>query len=92
LIGRRLFRLFLAAGLRDVQLSVQPEIHWHGSPGFRPWVMNLIGNVRSGEKGLVASGLSTAAEIDGAIGELTSLIDRPDASAQFVWNRAAAVR
>lgn len=92
LIGRRLYRLFHAAGLRDIRLSVQPEIHWHGSPGFRPWVVNLIGNVRSGERGLVSSGLSTAAEIDAAIGELTMLVERPDASAQFVWNRAAAIR
>src|SRR5215831_11838735 len=33
LIGRRLYRLFREAGFADVELSVQPEVHWHGSPG-----------------------------------------------------------
>lgn len=91
-IGRRLFRIFRSAGLEDVALSVQPDIHWQGSPGFSAWVENLAGNVRSGRAGLTASGLATPHEIDAALGELSRLVELEDASAQFVWNRAVAIR
>jgi SAM-dependent methyltransferase len=91
-IGRRLFRIFRSAGFKDVELSVQPDIHWQGSPGFSAWVENLAGNVRGARDGLIASELSTPAEVDEAISELSSLAQLPDASAQFVWNRAVAVR
>lgn len=91
-IGRRLFRLLRQAGFERVELSVAPEVHWSGSPGFEPWVTNLIGNIRSGEKALTDQGLASAAEIGGAIRELQELMRRPDGSAIFYWNRAAAVR
>lgn len=92
LIGRRLFRLFRAARLSQIKLTVQPELHWHGSPGFAGWIENLAGNIRSGRQGLVESGLCSAEQIDCAIGELSALQERDDASLTFVWNRAAAVR
>jgi SAM-dependent methyltransferase len=91
-IGLRLFRLFREAGFREVELSVAPEVHWAGSPGFEPWVTNLIGNIRSGERALIESGLATRAEVDGAIAELTAHAAREDASAIFYWNRAQGVR
>src|SRR5262245_46557996 len=40
LIGRRLFRLLHAVGFRDLVLSVQPEVHWSGSPAWAAWVTN----------------------------------------------------
>ncbi len=92
LIGRRLYRLFKGAGLRRVELSVQPEVHWSASPGFVPWVTNLIGNVRSGEKALVERGLVSRDDIRGAIAELQDLMTREDASAIFYWNRARGVK
>lgn len=92
LIGLRLFRLFKGAGLRHVELSVQPEVHWSTSAGFVPWVTNLIGNVRSGEAALVERGLASSADVRGAIAELQSLMTRDDASAIFYWNRARAVK
>ena len=92
LIGRRLFRLLHDAGFRDVTLSFQPEAHWHGSPGFAPWVRNIIGNVESGREALIAAGLSSERRIDEAVAELGALLTRPDASAGFTWNRARAVR
>lgn len=82
-IGRRLFRLFHDAGLSGIELSVQPEVHWQGSPGFGAWVRNIIGNLESARRGLDASAL------DAAVAELTSLALRPDGSSVFVWNRAA---
>ena len=92
LVGRRLFRLMHDAGLRDITLSFQPEAHWHGSPGFAPWVRNIIGNVESGRASLVAAGLSSQARIDEAVGELDALLTRRGASAGFNWNRARATR
>lgn len=88
LIGKRLFRYFAGAGLERIELSFQPEIHYSGTPTFRPWVENLIGNVRSGEQALRQHGLATAAEIADCIAELHALMDRNDASALFYWNRA----
>jgi SAM-dependent methyltransferase len=92
LIGRRLFRLFRAAGLTQIELSVQPEMHWSGSPGFAPWIENLAGNIKSGQQGLIESGLCTTDQIDCALSELSALKVRDDASLAFVWNRAASVR
>ena len=91
-VGRRLYRLFKGAGLSNIELSVQPEVHWHGSPGFEWWVQNIIGNVESVREGLIASGLSSCAHIDGAVNELSELAVRDDASSVFVWNRAVGVR
>jgi SAM-dependent methyltransferase len=81
-IGRRLFRLFQGAGLTGIELSVQPEVHWQGSPGFVAWVRNIIGNLESARRGL------DAGDLDAAVSELTALSRRPDASSVFVWNRA----
>ena len=91
-IGRCLFRIFRAAGFKEIELSVQPDIHWHGSPGFSAWVENLAGNVRSGRDGLIAAGLAAPQQVEAALEELTVLAGLEDASAQFVWNRAVAVR
>ncbi|MFM9995376.1 MAG: class I SAM-dependent methyltransferase [Phycisphaerales bacterium] len=90
-VGLRLFRLLREAGFEGVELSIAPEVHWSGSPGFAPWVTNLIGNVRSGERALVDHGLATPAQIAAAIEEVESLMRRDDASAVFYWNRAVGV-
>jgi ubiquinone/menaquinone biosynthesis C-methylase UbiE len=92
LIGRRLYRLFRQAGFERIELSVQPEVHWHGSAGFGGWIQNLIGNVESARRGLVESGLCVQIQLDNAIAELTDLCQQEDASAHFMWNRAVAVR
>ncbi len=91
-IGRRLFRLLHAAGFTAIELSFQPEAHWHGSPAFGAWVTNIIGNVESARDALVETGLCRPALIDAAVHQLAALITTPDASAGFVWNRARAVR
>lgn len=85
-IGRRLYRLFHGAGLTQIELSVQPEVHWHGSPGFAAWVRNIIGNLESARRGLDETSLNQA------VAELTALMERQDASSVFVWNRAKGVR
>ncbi|MEX2026589.1 MAG: methyltransferase domain-containing protein, partial [Pirellulaceae bacterium] len=92
LIGRRLYRLFRDAAFSQIELSIQPELHWHGSPGFAPWIENLMGNIRSGHQGLIESGLCSPEQIGLALSELSALKPRRDASFTFMWNRAAAVR
>jgi len=92
LIGRRLYRLFRGAGFVDIELSVQPEVHWHGSPGFGAWIRNIIGNLESARPGMLGAGVITQAALDAAVDELGHLASRSDASAVFIWNRAKAVR
>lgn len=91
LVGRRLHRLFRDAGLSKIELSVQPEVHWHGSPAFSAWIGNIIGNVESARRGLVESGLCREEPIDAAIAELRGLLENDRASSHFVWNRAVGV-
>jgi ubiquinone/menaquinone biosynthesis C-methylase UbiE len=92
LIGKKLFALFEEAGFRHIELSIQPEVHWHGSPGFGPWIQNLIGNVRSAETALAARGFCSPHEIEFAIEELVSLEANERGSAYFYWNRVSGIR
>jgi SAM-dependent methyltransferase len=89
-IGRRLFRLLHGAGFGDIELSFQPEAHWHGSPAFAAWVTNIIGNVESAREVLIKTGMCPRPRIDEAVAQLAALLQQPEASAGFVWNRAAA--
>ena len=91
-IGRRLFRLFRNAGFSEIELSVQPEVHWFGSPGFSRWIQNVIGNIESARDGMVTAGFSDAADLDRAFTELSDVMRRHDASSHFAWNRAVAIR
>lgn len=92
LVGRRLYRLFRAAGLRDIELSVQPEVHWHGSPSWQAWVRNIMGNIAGPRADLITRGYCTEAEFDAAMKELDDLTRNPDGSATFMWNRASGTR
>ena len=92
LIGRRLYRLFRAAGFTDVQLSVQPEVHWHGSPGYVAWVHNIIGNLESARNGMLAAGVISDSALNAGVAELERLKADTSGSAVFTWNRAIAVR
>ncbi len=89
-VGKKLYALLKRAGFQRIELSLQPEVHHSGQPGFSLWVENLIGNLRSGERELRRRKLAAAAEIDRAVAELRALLARDDASAIFYWNRARA--
>jgi SAM-dependent methyltransferase len=91
-IGKKLFAFFRQAGFKEIELSLQPEIHYAGTETFRPWIENLIGNVESGAKELQKRGLATGEEIGEAIDELRSFSEGEDASAIFYWNRASGVK
>ena len=92
LIGRRLFRLFRRAGFEDVELSVQPEIHWYGSGGYAAWLENIIGNLESARSGMLAVGAISADALNEGVAELDRLKSERSGSAVFVWNRAMARR
>lgn len=92
LVGKKLFALLRTAGFADIRLSLAPEVHPATSDGFRPWIENLIGNVRSGQSALLARGLATADEIAAAFAEIEAFEQLLDACAYFYWNRAQAVR
>ena len=92
LIGKKLFALLQQAGFANIRLSLAPEVHAAGEPGFVLWIENLIGNVQSGQESLLAYGLATAAEIETAIAELQAFEQLPDAAAYFYWNRARATK
>ncbi len=89
LIGKKLFSLFKAAGFHHIMLSIAPEIHAANTPTFRPWIENLIGNVRSGAEELQKHQLATAGDITEVIAELQAFMKRDDASMFFYWNRAS---
>ncbi|HEV3259747.1 MAG TPA: methyltransferase domain-containing protein [Gemmataceae bacterium] len=92
LIGKKLLRLMQEAGFLQVRLSIQPEVHHSGSPTFRPWIENLIGNIRGAEQAFQSHELATKQEIDQAVGELRAFTERDDASAFFYWNRGSGVK
>jgi hypothetical protein len=89
-IGRRLFRLLLDGGFQEITLTMAPEIHHAGMPTYRPWVVNLMGNIQSAEDALIGLGFAPARLIDEAYQELRRLMEDPGGSAYFYWNRAAA--
>jgi SAM-dependent methyltransferase len=92
LVGRRLYRLFRAAGFSAIELSVQPEVHWHGSPWFAAWMKNAVAIVEGAREALKQARLCDERAISAAVAELTAVSARDDASSTFVWNRAIAQR
>jgi ubiquinone/menaquinone biosynthesis C-methylase UbiE len=92
LIGRRLYRLFRNAGFSRIELSVQPEVHWHGSAHFPGWIQNIIGNIESTRHELLSSDLCDETQLAKAVAELEALSHNCDASSHFMWNRAIASR
>jgi len=92
LIGKKLFRLLREAGFTGICLSIQPEVHWQGTPTFRLWVENLMQNIRPVEGQLVEKGLASPEDIRQAKKELEDLLVNEAASAFFYWNRASGVK
>jgi SAM-dependent methyltransferase len=90
LIGKRLFGLLRRAEFRNIELSVQPEVHYQGSEYFHPWIENLIEIIEGIRERLLAERLATSNEVNDAIKELRAVENDADGAAFFYWNRAAA--
>lgn len=90
LIGKKLFKLLKEIGFQEIELSIEPEIHYPGRASFHNWIENLIGNIQSSISDLQEYELASKEEIDLAITELQSFMIRDDATAIFYWNRAKA--
>ena len=91
-IGKKLFRLLAVAGFSRIKLSMAPEVHHAGEPGYRPWIENLAGNIRSAEDALVRRAYCSREEIRQAYDELEALAENKHGAAWFYWNRASARR
>jgi ubiquinone/menaquinone biosynthesis C-methylase UbiE len=92
MIGIKLHFMLLEAGFHDIELSLAPEIHWHGKPGFGPWIENLVKNIEGASQEMMMKKLSSKSEISRAIAELNKFKRNPSASTYFYWNRAKAVK
>jgi len=92
LIGKKLLPLLTEAGFQNIQLSIQPEVHYAGCPTFVPWIENLIENIRSAEKELLSRQLAAMDEICQGVEDLRRLIDDKAGSAFFYWNRASGMK
>jgi SAM-dependent methyltransferase len=91
-IGRRPLRLFKAAKLRDIMLSMGTEVHWSGTPEFREWVENELAFMRGCAENLQRFDLASRTDIEEALSALRELSERNDATTCWCWNRAKAIK
>jgi SAM-dependent methyltransferase len=91
-IGKRLFGLMRQAGFADITLSIQPDVHPHGTSAFIPWIENLLQIVRSVQAEFVRRELATSAEIGEGLAEFAALLQNPNACVYFYWNRAIGIK
>ena len=92
LVGRKLFGLLKRAGFEGIELSLQPELHWYGSPGYERWLTNAVSIIRGASMMMFDLGKINSAEADAAIEELHALSTNDFGSALFHWNRAEAIK
>ncbi|MEP6755635.1 MAG: methyltransferase domain-containing protein [Chthonomonadales bacterium] len=91
-VGRKLFRLLKQAGFSGIELTLQPELHWYGSPRFDAWIRNGIDIINGTSVMMIELGKVTQVETDQAIGELRGLLSNEVGSCVFHWNRAQAIK
>jgi ubiquinone/menaquinone biosynthesis C-methylase UbiE len=90
MIGLRLYDLLKRAGFIQPVLSMAPEIHYRESGTHKPWIDNLIGNIRGAKDQLVAGNYISEKQYAEALDELEEFKLNENASSYFYWNRAAA--
>ena len=90
MIGLKLYDLLKKAGFRQPVFSMAPEIHYLESGTHKPWIDNLIGNIRGAKDQLVSGHYISEKQYDTAVGELEEFKRNENASSYFYWNRAAA--
>jgi SAM-dependent methyltransferase len=90
MIGLRLYDLLKSAGFGKPELSMAPEIHYMESGTHKPWIDNLIGNIRGAKDQLLHGNYISEKQYAGAMKELDEFKGNENASSYFYWNRAAA--
>jgi ubiquinone/menaquinone biosynthesis C-methylase UbiE len=90
MIGIKLYDLLKQAGFRHPVLSMAPEIHYMESGTHKPWIDNLIGNIRGAKEQLVTGHYISEKQYSDAVMELEEFKGNENASSYFYWNRAVA--
>jgi len=89
-IGKKLFSFINDTPFKDVQLFIEPEVHFYGKETFYYWIENLIENIQGAKKLLITNNFCEEEEIQNAIKELISFRNNKCAATYFYWNRLKA--
>ncbi|MDR2823984.1 MAG: methyltransferase domain-containing protein [Prevotellaceae bacterium] len=92
LIGKKLFCLAKKTGFRNIQPSIEPEVHYFGSNTFFLWIENLIQNIIGAKALLIKNNLCKEEEVTLAMEELNNFRNNEYASTYFYWNRLIAYK
>ena len=90
MIGLKLYDLLKRAGFKAPVLSMAPEIHYRETKTHKPWIDNLIGNIRGAKDQLVRGNYISEKQYAEAITELEEFKENDNAASYFYWNRAKA--
>jgi SAM-dependent methyltransferase len=91
-IGRKLHSYLIDAGFFDVELTIQPELHYAGTPSFELWMFNALKILEASGPDIIEKGLATTEELRQARSEIERFVTLKDAASYFYWNRARAVK
>ena len=92
MIGLRLYDLLKQAGFKQPVLSMAPEIHYKESGTHKPWIDNLIGNIRGAKDQMISNQYISKEQYDEALNELEKFKINENASSYFYWNRAVGTK
>jgi SAM-dependent methyltransferase len=92
MIGLRLYGLLKQAGFKQPVLSMAPEIHYQESGTHKPWIDNLIGNIRGAKDQLISGRYISEKQYAEALNELEEFKRNENASSYFYWNRAVGTK
>lgn len=92
MIGLKLYDLLKQAGFIQPVLSMAPEIHYKESGTHKPWIDNLIGNIRGAKDKLVSGQYISEEQYAEALDELEEFKRNENASSYFYWNRAVGTK
>ena len=92
MIGLKLYDLLKQAGFKKPVLSMAPELHYKESGTHKPWIDNLIGNIRGVKDQLISGNYISKEQYADALNELEEFKRNENASSYFYWNRAVGTK
>jgi ubiquinone/menaquinone biosynthesis C-methylase UbiE len=92
LIGKKLFYLFTHTKFKEIELFLDPEVHYYGKGSFITWIENLIQNIKGAEEKLIQYKFTNKYELELVCKELEDFKHNKYASTYFCWNRLKAVK